>query len=303
MKSPKLLFSAIFLSWIFLGIGAGVPGQITEYSQDVALDVPYVPSPQPVVDEMLRMADVKKTDLLYDLGCGDGRIVITAAQRYGCHGVGIDLNPVRIKESKENAAKAGVNDLVQFREGDLFKADFHEATVLSLYLLSSVNLKLRPKIISELKPGTHVVSHNYGMSEWQADKSTSVAVNEIVHSVYFWVVPANIAGTWEVTLPPKFKKGPFKLQLDQVFQNPQGSAEYSGAKIPLQDALLAGDKIQFKLALKGKDKDEMLDFVGQVSGNNCKGTVKIGEGPGALEGSWQAKRDPSTVKPIDRTGE
>lgn len=299
MKSLKFLLSAAFLGWILSGIGAGVPCQITEYSQDVSLDVPYVPSPQPVVDEMLRMADVKKDDLLYDLGCGDGRIVITAAQRYGCHGVGIDLNPVRIKESKENATKAEVNNLVQFQEGDLFKADFHEATVLSLYLLSSVNLRLRPKIFSELKPGTRVVSHNYGMSEWQPDKSTNVAVNEIIHTVYFWVVPANVAGTWQATLPARFKKNPLKLRLDQVFQNAQGTAEYSGAKISLQDVVLTGDKIQFKLAFKGKDKDELLNFVGQIKENNCKGTVKSGEGAGAIEGTWQASRDPSSVKPID----
>ncbi len=301
MKGPRLWSSVIFLSWVLLGNGAGAPGQILEYSQDVSLDVPYVPSPQPVVDEMLRMADLKKDDLLYDLGCGDGRIVITAAQRYGCHGVGIDLNPVRIKESKENAAKAGVANLVQFQEGDLFKADFHQATVLSLYLLSSVNLKLRPKILAELRPGTRVVSHNYGMSEWQPDQSANVVVNEIVHNVYFWIIPANVAGTWQVQLPSKLKKAPFKLVLDQVYQNAQGTAELSGEKVPLQDVLLTGDKIQFKLAFKGKGKDEVLSFAGTISGNSLQGAVKTGEGAGVAEGSWQAKRDAGTVKPIDRS--
>jgi predicted methyltransferase len=153
------------------------------------LDVPYVPTHQSIVDEMLRMAEVKADDILYDLGSGDGRIPITAAQRYGTRGVGIDLNPVRIQEANENAKKAGVTDKVKFIQGDIFKEDFSEATVLTLYLLPSVNLKLRPKIL-EMKPGTRVVSHNYHMDDWEPEKTKEMTTPDgETHYIYFWRVP------------------------------------------------------------------------------------------------------------------
>ncbi len=153
------------------------------------LDVPYVPTHETVVDEMLKMAEVKGTDVLYDLGSGDGRIPITAAQRFGTRGVGIDLNPVRVKEANENAQKSNVTDKVRFIEGDLFEQDFSEATVVTLYLLPDVNLKLRPKIL-EMKPGTRIVSHNYDMGDWEPEKSKTVQTpNGETHYVYFWRVP------------------------------------------------------------------------------------------------------------------
>lgn len=154
------------------------------------LDVPYVPTHQTIVDEMLRMAEVDADDVLYDLGSGDGRIPITAAQRFGTRGVGIDLNPERIKEANEGAKKAGVTDKVKFIEGDIFKEDFSEATVLTLYLLPEVNLKLRPTILG-MKPGTRVVSHNYGMGDWEPEKVKEMEVpGGGTHYIYFWRVPA-----------------------------------------------------------------------------------------------------------------
>lgn len=154
------------------------------------LDVPYVPTHQSIVDEMLRMAEVKGEDLLYDLGSGDGRIPITAAKRFGTRGVGIDLNPERISEANENAGKAGVTDKVRFIEGDIFKEDFRNATVLTLYLLPDVNLKLRPAI-QAMKPGTRVVSHNYDMDDWKPEKSKQIEVpGSGTHYIYFWRVPA-----------------------------------------------------------------------------------------------------------------
>ncbi len=153
-------------------------------------DVPYVPTHEKVVDEMLKMAQVKGTDVLYDLGSGDGRIPITAAKRFGTRGVGIDINPERVKEANENAVKAGVTDKVKFIEGDLFEQNFSEATVVTLYLLPNINLKLRPQLWSQLKPGTRVVSHNYGMGDWQPEQTKIIKTPDgIEHSVYFWRVP------------------------------------------------------------------------------------------------------------------
>jgi ubiquinone/menaquinone biosynthesis C-methylase UbiE len=124
---------------------------------------------------MLKLADVKKTDVVYDLGCGDGRIVIAAAKTYGARGVGIDINPERIKEAKENAKRAGVENLVRFEENDLFEADFREATVVTLFLLPTINLKLRPKLQEQLKPGTRVVSNTFDMGDWKAEKEATAA--------------------------------------------------------------------------------------------------------------------------------
>ncbi len=152
------------------------------------LDVPYVPTPEAVVDAMLAMAKVTGSDVLYDLGSGDGRIPITAAAKFGTRGVGVDLNPVRVKEANENAKKAGVTDKVKFIEGDIFEEDFAEATVVTLYLLPGVNLKLRPKIQS-MKPGTRVVSHNYDMGDWAPENSRKISVDGTDHYVYFWRVP------------------------------------------------------------------------------------------------------------------
>jgi precorrin-6B methylase 2 len=137
-------------------------------------DVPFVPTTEEAVQAMLKLADVTKDDILYDLGCGDGRIVIAAAKLYGTRGVGIDINPVRIAEAKENARKAGVENLVRFEENDLFQSDIHEATVVSLFLLTSVNLKLRPKLLQDLKSGTRIVSNTFDMGAWIPEEEATV---------------------------------------------------------------------------------------------------------------------------------
>jgi len=152
-------------------------------------EVPYVPTDDRVVAEMLAVANVGKDDVLYDLGSGDGRIVITAAKKFGTRGVGVDIDPERVKEANENAAKAGVTDRVRFVQQDLFQTDFREATVVTLYLLPSVNMRLRPKLLSDLKPGTRVVSHNYDMGDWTPLKTIVVTLPEDTHTVYYWVVP------------------------------------------------------------------------------------------------------------------
>lgn len=159
-----------------------------QFAED-PLDVPYVPTPDAVVARMLEVANVGPDDLLYDLGSGDGRIVVTAAKKYGARGVGYDLNPKRIEESNANAQAAGVADRVRFVQQDLFEADLSGATVVTLYLLPSVNLKLRPKLLKDLAPGTRVVSHNYGMGDWEAISVDEIDVDGAKHHVYYWTVP------------------------------------------------------------------------------------------------------------------
>ena len=157
-------------------------------------DVPFVPTTDEAVAAMLKLADVKKTDVVYDLGCGDGRIVVAAAKIYGARAVGIDINPVRIAEANENVKKAGVEKLVRIEENDLFQADIHEATVVTLFLLSSVNLKLRPKLLADLKPGTRVVSNTFDMGDWKPEKEFIVGNPDeesyLSHKLFLWIVPA-----------------------------------------------------------------------------------------------------------------
>lgn len=161
-------------------------------------DVPYVPTTERAVDEMLKLANVQKSDILYDLGCGDGRIVVTAAKKFGTRGVGIDINPVRIEEARANAKKNGVEHLVQFIEQDLFEAKISDATVVTLFLLPSVNLKLRPKLLADLKPGTRVVSNTFDMGDWKAERETALEDNDyedsyLSHKFFLWTIPQRAA--------------------------------------------------------------------------------------------------------------
>ena len=155
-------------------------------AQDEEFDVPYVPTPENVVEMMLKLADIKPGDVLYDLGSGDGRIVITAAKKFGIRGVGIDINPERIKEANANAKNAGVADKVTFRNNDLFQEDIREATVVTLYLLPAVNLKLKPKLFKELKPGTRIISHDFDMGDWKPERRVEVEN----HRIFTWTIPA-----------------------------------------------------------------------------------------------------------------
>ncbi len=204
------------------------------------LDVPYVPTPQNVVDTMLKVAGVSRRDFLIDLGCGDGRIPVTAATRFGTRGFGVDLNPVRVKEAKENAAKNKVQRLVDFVQGDLFETDISKATVISMYLLPSVNMKLRPFVLS-LKPGTRIVSHDFDMGDWKADKVEKLDYK----TVYFWIVPAKVAGTYAV----KAGKQSFDLKLEQKFQEVTGTARIGGKDVAIANGKLVGADLSFDLTM------------------------------------------------------
>lgn len=171
MKTIQNLFLSLLISFGSLGLAFGQ-------------DVVYVPTQQAVVDAMLKLADVKKSDIVYDLGCGDGRMVITAAKNYGTVGKGIDIDPQRIKEANENAQNAGVTDKVEFILGNLFETDVREANVVTLYLLESLNLKLRPKLLEQLKPGSRVVSNTFNMGDWVPDKVESVDG----YTIYLWTI-------------------------------------------------------------------------------------------------------------------
>ena len=171
---------------LFIAVSAALIAAAPSFAEDRHPDVIYVPTPHEVVDDMLRLANVGKNDILYDLGSGDGRIPIAAAKKFGIKAVGIDIDPERIKEATANAKKAGVSHLVTFRQEDLFKADFREATVVTLYLLPDLNVKLRPRLWDELKPGTRIVSHQFEMGTWKPEKK----LESNGRTVYFWTIPA-----------------------------------------------------------------------------------------------------------------
>ena len=173
--------NAFLLSAVLVFSAAGSPQSAPERYPDV----PYVPSPEEVVERMLKLAEVHDGDIVYDLGCGDGRIVIMAAQKFGATATGVDIDPERIKEARANAEKAGVTDKTKFVLGDLFEADIHPATVVTLYLLPSVNEKLKPKLLKDLKPGTRVVSHSFDMGDWKPDKTENIDGRRI----YLWIIP------------------------------------------------------------------------------------------------------------------
>lgn len=188
MKTTRASFAVLMLSAVMSAACAA--GQTAAPLREP--DVPYVPTTEAAVEAMLKLAHAGKSDVVYDLGCGDGRIVITAALKFGARGVGIDIDPRRISEARANARKAGVEDRVRFIEQDLFKADIREATVVTLFLLDHVNLRLRPKLLSELKPGTRVVSNTFDMGDWKADVERSLDDPDAGYfssHFYLWVIP------------------------------------------------------------------------------------------------------------------
>lgn len=247
-----------------------------ETEQQPKLDVPYEPTSYGITNAMLSMAKVTSKDLVYDLGCGDGRIVIMAAKERKARGVGVDIDPIRIKESVENAKTAGVTNLVRFAVQDLFVTDVSPATVLMIYLWPEVNLKLRPRLLQDLRPGTRIVSHSHTMGTWKADVIQRVEG----HNLYLFVVPANVTGTWVWT---GLSKAPTRLQFTQKFQKAHGMVPDEENE-PFLKCTLNGTAIRCSA--------ESLLFEGQITGNLIKGKVRDSvSGPARLV---KATRDPST---------
>jgi SAM-dependent methyltransferase len=292
-----VILTCLFVTFIFVSLPSqrAVSQVISNGQEKIKLDVPYEPSSEEVVRAMLEIAQVGKNDLVYDLGCGDGRIVIAAAQKTGARGVGVDLDPERIKESLENARKANVTNRVQFFQQDLFQTDIGKATVVMLYLWPEVNLKLRPKLLRELKPGTRVVSHSHNMGSWEPDQTTRTPDG---HTVYFWVIPANVTGIWEWDNPGE--KGRYVMKLSQQFQLVSGTLQLGPDEIPVKNLELRGDRLHFIVERFFKGQMQTLRFIGRVQGHLIEGTAE-GMTVGSPQGkqAWNAKRDPSSVKPLD----
>ena len=227
-------------------------------------DVPYVPTPYEVVDEMLDVAGVGPGDYVIDLGSGDGRIVIAASQ-LGAYGHGVDINPVRIREARQNAKEAGLEDGVVFVEGNIFDTDISKANVITMYLLSSVNLKLRPTLLKSLKPGSRVVSHDFDMNEWEPDKF----VNLNGDRVYLWIIPANVQGNWSWKAGGK----DFYMAANQEFQEIQLNVSSGNTAFIAEDPVLSGERISFKAS--HPSNGDIYLFSGHVDGNTITGTVQI----------------------------
>jgi len=263
-------------------------------------DVVYVPTPQVVVDEMLKMAKVGPKDYLIDLGSGDGRIVITAAKRLGAQGFGVDLDQYLLKIANANAAKEGVTDRARFVEQNLFETDLSPATVISSYLLPEMNRKLRPKLLG-LKPGTRIVAHDYSMGQWTADEEKTLIVPEKTVGdpgksyVYLYIVPASVGGTWESQIPIGAQAVPYVFNFDQEFQVVTGQLRAGGNDTSLPRFKVSGDEVTFNVTATIGGKPVVHRFRGWVKGDTIEGNVTVsGDATGQRVIPWAAKQTSRT---------
>ncbi|HSB03658.1 MAG TPA: class I SAM-dependent methyltransferase [Thermodesulfobacteriota bacterium] len=260
---------------------------MTVYPQQKIPDVHYDATPQSTVEAMLKLAEVTGDDIVYDLGCGDGRFVITAAEKFGARGVGIDIDPARIKESLENAEKRGVSNRVKFIGGDLFEADISEGSVVTLYLLQRLNLELRPKLLNELKPGSRILSYTFDMEDWGPDKRGQLEGK----SFYYWIVPANVSGTWQWSIGPEEPTGEKnRFVLDQTFQKVGGKFYIDGKQATLINCRLKGDQIEFGVDDNSAGRRRVMRFHGRVSSNEVRGNCDIQAGSLSRSQEWRAHR-------------
>jgi len=289
--SCQPLFFALFrrLAGAIMLLGAAFPVLAGEPS------VPYVPTPQEVVERMLQIAKVGPNDYLIDLGSGDGRIVITAARKHGARGFGVDLNPERIQESNENARRAGVTDKVAFYQRDLFETDLSEASVITMYLLPRVNLELRPKLLA-LKPGTRVVSHDFSMDEWKPDVHVTMDAKDKYggaggkSDIYFWIIPARVAGAWQWQLPVAGKPQSYEVTLEQRYQVISGTARVGGQTVKLQNARLRGEEIRFSFTAEVNGAPVKHELRGKVEGDAISGSATLSGARIQGEREWNARR-------------
>jgi hypothetical protein len=284
MPSLKL-HARLALAPVLLTLALGLPGcalaQDKDYTPTVGQegkDVIWVPTPQALVEKMLDMAKLTPQDIHYDLGSGDGRTVITAAKR-GAQAFGVEYNPDMVALSERAAAKEGVSARAKFINGDIFQTDFSRATVLTLYLLPSLNLKLRPTILT-MKPGTRVVSHAFNLDEWQPDQTESVEGR----TAYLWIVPAPVEGTWRWNGSGGGPKE-YQLRLRQQFQKIEGDVQLDGRRGELRDVKLRGDQISFTVI---DASGARRDFSGRVAGNSIQGATKSLSASG--DATWSAAR-------------
>ena len=256
------------------------PRRLRVHREAPARDVPYVPTDEPVVAAMLRFAAVTSSDVVYDLGCGDGRIVIAAARHYGARGIGVDIDPARIAECRENAAKARVGDRVRFlcqsfseRKGvsaeTTFDTDLREATVTMLYLLPGINVKLRPKLMSELRPGARILSNHFEIGDWKPDMTADVHHRTLRQ----WIVPAWVAGTWNCVMDGPQGRRRFTLRLRRHYQVVTGSAKVGRDELPIHNGRIFGDQLSFKL-IHWQDRNFPKWFNCQVDGHNFRGACR-----------------------------
>jgi hypothetical protein len=279
LKLPAARVFAILLATVALALPGAATAQSTEFTPQVGQegkDVIWVPTPQALVEMMLDMAKLTAQDIHYDLGSGDGRTVITAAKR-GAQAVGVEYNPDMVALSERAAAKEGVAGKAKFIQGDIFQTDFSHATVVTLYLLPSLNVKLRPTIL-KMKPGTRVVSHAFTMDEWQPDQTENVEGR----TAYLWIVPAPVDGTWRWNGSGSGPRN-YEVALRQQFQKVDGTARLDSKPGQLRDVNLRGDQISFTVL---NADGARRDFSGRVSGNTMQGVMKQ---PGG-ETKWSATR-------------
>jgi SAM-dependent methyltransferase len=271
-RHPVARFGIGLLVSLLLAVG---------HTRAQSFDVPYVPTPQAVVDEMLRLAQVRPDDFVIDLGCGDGRIPITAAANFGARALGVDIDPGRIADSIANAQKAGVTDRVSFRQGDLFDFDLGAATVVTMYLLPEINRKLRPRLLETLRPGTRVLSHDFDMGDWPPDRSISVQ-----RRIHYWVIPARVAGVWtmEVNLPGAGVRN-IELQIRQKYQQIEPFAVSDKRNFAVWEPRLNGTSISFIIV----DNDVSHRFEGTVDGKLIAGTVHSGVGTAEVQTPFEAR--------------
>ena len=259
-----------------------------------AADVPYVPTPPNVVDAMLGIAKVDSNDYLIDLGSGDGRIVIAAAKKYGARGFGVDIDGTLVANAQREAERQGVSSHVAFHVRNLFITDISKATVLTMYLLPKINLQLRPRLFSELRPGTRIVSHDFDMGHWQPDEKLTVPVPDKPYGspssdVYLWIVPANAAGRWQWRMAVGGAPQDYEVVVGQSFQVLEGRPLVGGSSARFGNGRVRGEDLSFVIVADIGDREVRHEFRGRIAGDAITGRVSLrGAGPAELE--WSAVR-------------